>query len=288
MGRASTRWRRFWGISRKELRPPLSIVGRRPLLGEPRSGVHGRGWQHRRRALEQQTAPPPPEVSPTGGFPLTLVADDGVGGEARAHARDVLERLARSARRPVLGAKIVLRILRDPALERPAVVKATLQVGSRHVRAHVAAATLVEAVDMVERRLRRNLERLEELERTRRRETGVSGPGEWRHGDLPTSRPERYPRPAGERELVRRKTFASVPVTPEEAAREMAALDYDFFLFTNADTGDESVVYRRPDGSTDLRHATLLFLEQAIERLDVSGEPFVFFVDPQTRRGNLL
>ena len=289
MGRVSTRWRRFWGIRPGELRPPLSIVGRRRLMGEGTSGGHGRGWEHRRPALEQRTSPTLPlEVSPTEEFRLTLAADDDVADEVRAHARGVLEQVARSAHRPVLGAKIVLRILRDPALGRPAVVKATLQVGSRHVRAHVAAATLAEAVDLVERRLRRNLERVEELERTRRRKTGVSGPGEWRHGDLPTSRPEHYPRPPVERELVRRKTFASVPVTPEEAALEMAALDYDFFLVTNADTGDESVVYRRSDGTTDLHQAALLFLEQAIERLDVSGDPFVFFVDPQTRRGNLL
>jgi hypothetical protein len=70
----------------------------------------------------------------------------------------------------------------------------------------------------------------------------------------------------------------------------METLDHDFHLFTSADTGEESVVYRRPDGTIaeSQTPAPVLFLEQAIERLDASGEPFVFFVDPQARRGQLL
>ena len=307
MGRISTRWRRFWGIRPGELRPPVSIVGRRRLMGEPRASGHGRGWELRHHALELPAAGAPAvEPSPPVELPLALVADDEIGEEARAHAREVIARVARSAHRPVIRAQVSLRMLRDPALERPAVAKATLDVGGRPVRAHVAAGTVVEAVDLVERRLRRNLERLEELDRSRRHETGIAEPGEWRHSDLPTARPEHYQRPVEERELVRRKTFEPSPLTPEQAALEMQTLDHDFYLFTNVDTAEENVVYRRPDGTVTLVQVTpgaepealpipvdpapapLLFLDQAIEQLDLSGERFVFFVDPQTRRGNLL
>lgn len=305
MARLSARWRRIWGVRSGELRPPLSVVGRRRLLGEPRLAVHGRGGESRSTLEELPEPGPPVEPAPPEGFPLALVADDDLGEEVRAHARDVIERVARAAHRPVIRAQVTLRRLRDPALERPAIVKAALDVSGRQVRAHVAAGTVVEAIDLVERRLRRNLERLEELRRSRRRETGIAEPGEWRHGDLPAERPEHYVRPPEERELVRRKTFASAPTTPEQAVLEMQTLDHDFHLFTNADTGAESVVSRRADGTVllsqlepgveavvpmaiDPAPAPVLLLEQAIERLDTSGERFVFFVDPQTRRGNLL
>jgi len=45
MGRISPKWRRFWGVRPGELRPPVQMVGRgKRVMGEPKSGPHGRGW----------------------------------------------------------------------------------------------------------------------------------------------------------------------------------------------------------------------------------------------------
>ncbi len=320
MGRLSARWRRFWGIRPGELRRPVRIIGRGRVMGEPQTGPHGRGWQLRhgrfRRRPEAGSSEPlstPASVADllTGParqieFPVSIVADEEISDRLRAHALEMVDRLARLAPRPVIHARVTLRERADPALERPAIAKAALDVSGRQVRAHVAAGQMTEAIDLLEGRLRRNLEDLEELDRTLRRETGVPEPGEWRHGSLPTARPEHYPRPIEERELVRRKTFALSEMSPEEAALEMQALDYDFHLFTNADTGEENVVYRRPDGTAALAQITpaaergalplavdpapapVLLVEDAIERLNLSGERFVFFVDAQTRSGNVL
>lgn len=179
-------------------------------------------------------------------------------------------------------------------------------MSGRPVRAHVAARHMLEAIDLLERRLRRNLEDLDELARAHRHETGTAPPGEWRHGSLPTARPEYFPRPPEERELIRRKTFALSALTPEQAAWEMDTLDSDFHLFTNADTGEENVVHRRPDGTTVLAQVTpaaggkplpfaadpapvpVMLIDEAVERLNVTGEPFLFFVEAQTRRGNVV
>jgi len=239
-------------------------------------------------------------------FPVSIVADEELGNELRAHALEALRRVARLAPRPVLYARISLHRHADPALERPAVAKAALDVSGQPIRAHVAAGQMAEAIHLLEERLRRNLEDLEELQRTRRRETGIREPGEWRHGSLPTARPEYFPRPVEERELIRSKTFALAALTPEEAALEMHVYDYDFHLFTNVDTGEENVVYRRPDGTVALAQVTptaergtlpfaldpapapVMVLEGAIARLNLTGERFVFFVDAQTRRGKVL
>lgn len=280
MGRLSARWRRLWGIRRR--RPPIAPT-KRPHAGR----------------AEQSIEPQPP-------FPLTLVSSGQVEEQAAEHAREVVLRVARLAPRPVLHARIVLRVQHDPALERPAIAKATLDVSGRHVRAHVAAEHMLEAIDLLERRLRRNLEDLEELERARRHDTGIVSAGEWRHGDLPTARPEYFPRPPENRELVRRKTFALAAELPEQAALEMQLLDHDFHLFTDVATGDEAVVHRLSDGTIALAEieptpdrkpfgilvdptpAPVLLLDDAIERLNLSGDRFVFFVDAQTRSGNVL
>ena len=243
--------------------------------------------------------PSPPAAGPPGlaepaaeeAFPISLVADEALGEEVKGHALDVLRGVARHASRPVLHARVTLHLHGDPAVERPAVAKASLEVGGRPVRAHVAAEQMVEAIDLLERRLRRNLEDLEERDRARRHENGTEPPGEWRHGSLPTARPEYFPRPPEERKLVRRKTFAAAASTPAQAVLEMQLLDHDFHLFTDAETAEENLAFRSPDGVIELARLTsapVLLLEDAIERLDLSGERFVFFVEPQTRRGNVL
>jgi hypothetical protein len=52
---------------------------------------------------------------------------------------------------------------------------------------------------------------------------------------------------------------------------------------------------QNPDRGTDGKVATItlpsapvMLLEDAVERLNLSGEQYVFFVEPQTRHGNVL
>ena len=48
--------------------------------------------------------------------------------------------------------------------------------------------------------------------------------------------------------IVKTKQFSIKPMTPEEAAMEMELLGHSFFFFTNADTEDPNVLYKRKDG----------------------------------------
>lgn len=47
--------------------------------------------------------------------------------------------------------------------------------------------------------------------------------------------------------IVRVKTFALKPISPEEAVLQMELLGHDFFVFINSDSGKTAVVYRRKD-----------------------------------------
>ena len=58
-------------------------------------------------------------------------------------------------------------------------------------------------------------------------------------------------------EIVRQKRFEMRPMSPEDAAAQMEALDHDFYVFTNMSSGRTGVVYRRKDGHYGLIEPTV-------------------------------
>ena len=102
----------------------------------------------------------------------------------------------------------------------------------------------------------------------------------------PDGPPVRAAIPPEEREVVAHKSFAIDRATLDEAAFDMEVLDYDFFLFTDADDGRDKVVHRDADGEVHLAtEPPNESVDEALERLDAGGEPFVFFCDVDTRPG---
>ena len=53
-------------------------------------------------------------------------------------------------------------------------------------------------------------------------------------------------------DIVRTKRFNLKPMDSEEAVLQMDMLGHDFFVFTNANSGNTNVVYRRHDGKYGL------------------------------------
>jgi putative sigma-54 modulation protein len=60
--------------------------------------------------------------------------------------------------------------------------------------------------------------------------------------------PEQEPQPV----VVRRKRVAIKPMTADEASLQMELLHHDFFAFTDAETGQPGVIYRRREGGYGL------------------------------------
>ena len=126
--------------------------------------------------------------------------------------------------------------------------------------------------------------------------TGDSGPGEWRHGDLPSTRWASIEVPVDEREVVRHKSFAAAPMTTEEAWFDLDLLGHDFYLYIDAETGAEAVVTAGDDGpvvhyakGTDESPPAPLYSQRsAKEALDVSGAPWLFFRASTDGRGQVL
>jgi hypothetical protein len=117
-----------------------------------------------------------------------------------------------------------------------------------------------------------------------------------------------YPRPTDERDIVRRKSYALDRETPEEAAAEVELMDYHFHLFTERSTGQDSVICRSAGGyrlqlavpqvdGLGLVDESIVVSEAAAPRLplsetpamlEASGQPFLFFVDAETGRGDVI
>src|SRR6185437_708805 len=95
----------------------------------------------------------------------------------------------------------------------------------------------------------------------------------------------------------------------DEAVFDMESLDYDFQLFTELGTGQDSVLYRggptgyrlaqvtpHPEALADHdvavtvsdRAASVLTVDEAIDRLAALDLPFVFYADRERGRGTLL
>jgi ribosomal subunit interface protein len=244
---------------------------------------------------------------------LTIATQGEVSDQAKEHARAKITRLVGYARDPILWAQVRLSVNDRPGRDRPAEVEAIIDINGTPVRAHVAARDIDEAIDLVDDRLMRRLKRHEELVHrsgSDRHRTGVADGHEWRHGDLPTQRPEWFDRSPDERQLVRKKTFALEPMTVDEAAFDLDMLGHDFYLFTELTTEVDAVIAYDPDahglalqlpedtpGSPEgdaaapVRRtppAPRLTIDEAVERLDVGGERVVFFVNADLGRGNVV
>lgn len=249
------------------------------------------------------------EETGAGEFPVQVVTRGPVTLGAESTAVDKVLHVSGHVDRPVLFARINLTQLRDPAATRPAIAEATLDVDGEIIRGRAAADRMMDAIDRLEARLANRLRHHAEHRDTISPVGLPAEPHEWRHGNAPTEPSPFYPRPKEEREVVSHQSWAGEEVTVDEAVLDLELLDQDFHLFRELLTGQDSVVARDGTGSYTLRqahpdgeaveHATadvslqprrapVLKLGAAIDLLDLDGEPWVFFVNALTERGNVV
>ncbi len=220
-----------------------------------------------------------------------------VDNDTIERAKDRLSRVGDHCREPIMH--VELRVTNDPGHLSPEHVRAeaTLSVKRGPVRAHAQGSTNAEAIDLMIERLRRRVDRHESrLHRVgSKRHDGVATEGHWHHGDVEST--PRHPRPIRDESatVVRRKTFAAVPMTVEEAAFDLEILDHDFYLFEEMKSGNAALLSLQPDGrhrleiaeSAEIEIASTLAIDRlpgpalldepsAQRLLDSEDDPFVF------------
>lgn len=238
-----------------------------------------------------------------GSIPVQVTLRGNVGPGAGEYAQSKVQAALSTAGNPVLQASVVLDWRPNPAVEKPALVEASVNVNGTMIRAKSSAPTMPEAVDDLEDKLRRQVVQLHERARERRRWTARSLETQPRTAEIF----DYVSRPAEQREVMRRKSFASEPMTVDEAAYEMDLLGHEFFLYRDVASDAPAVVSRRADGGYEVRGADLsgggvapatevrvlpappsLSEDEARTRLEIEQEPFVFYLDRASGDGHLL
>ncbi|REK11857.1 MAG: HPF/RaiA family ribosome-associated protein [Actinobacteria bacterium] len=248
----------------------------------------------------EEPAPTNPE-----DLEINFVIDGPVPDAARDRARDMIQGLARKAPRPLLFARVKIKIDEDRPPNEDTIVQATVDVSGELIRAQVAAPTPGEALNTLGERMGRRVRRVAEKRRTARKRPPRTPEGEWRKGDLPSSRPGYIELPRDQREVIRQKTYAPEKASLEDALFDLDVLDYRFLLFTDELDGEDSVVYESDEGvmlrrlsggeRPDLPESLPIEMNtapapewtvsEARADLDASNETFLFFRDASTGRG---
>jgi putative sigma-54 modulation protein len=135
----------------------------------------------------------------------------------------------------------------------------TVHLKRHFVKAHACApepeAALDLAVDKVGHQVARIKEKRVSRSHPRRRANG-NGNGNGNGASEAELEPELEDADDAGARIVKTKRFAAKPMDPEEAALQMDLLGHDFFLFTNTETGNAAVLYRRNDGHLGLIETT--------------------------------
>ncbi len=102
---------------------------------------------------------------------------------------------------------------------------------------HDMYASLDKAVDVLERQIRKQKTRLEKRLRS----------GAFNAADTDIAVEEET-----EFRIVKTKKYHDKPMSPEEAILQMNLLGHTFYIFSNSETLDKNVVYKRKDGNYGL------------------------------------
>lgn len=123
------------------------------------------------------------------------------------------------------------------------ILEVTIMTGGITLRAEVESDDMYTCIDkaegILEGQIRKNKTRLE-----KRLHTGAFMPEDFRT-DISVEEEHEF-------RVVRTKKFAIKPMTVEEAILQMNLLGHEFFMFSNAESREVNVVYRRKDGNYGL------------------------------------
>jgi len=136
---------------------------------------------------------------------------------------------------------------RNPRIAQRDVCEVTFKAHGHLLRAKASAVDPFAAIDGVVDKLEHQIEKLKGklIGRSHPRRHGSVNSVQQQDSDEEEIEP-------GQVRIVKNKSFAIKPMTPEEAALQMDLLGHDFYFFTNAETEQAAVVYRRNDGNVGL------------------------------------
>ncbi len=120
-------------------------------------------------------------------------------------------------------------------------VEVLLKVNGVLIQAEGITGDVYSSIDEVSEKLDRQIKRYKEKLVSHRKSEGKVVAAEMETAS-----------PADVGRIIKNKRFELKPMSPDEAVMQMELLDKDFFVFTNDNSGDINVIYRRRDGNFGL------------------------------------
>lgn len=165
--------------------------------------------------------------------PIREYALEKVGKVAKIHDRDDMQ------------VDVVLHVEKNPSNKNHAVAEVTASMKGIVVRAEEAAPEMYAAIDLVSEKLERQMRKYKTklIDRRNGKLAVKTAAGD---SELATAEVE------DEGQVVRTKVVDAKPMTEDEAILQLELLGHDFFVFTDADSAQLNVLYRRRDGDYGL------------------------------------
>src|SRR5690625_746233 len=130
-------------------------------------------------------------------------------------------------------------------------IEVTIPMTDLLLRAEEQHTDLYAAIDLVVDKLERQIRKYKTKVNRKFRQKGIP-----KHIFAELEKEALEEKESDEIEIVRTKRFNLKPMDSEEAILQMDMLGHTFFVFTNAETADTNVVYKRKDGRYGLIEPT--------------------------------
>jgi len=161
-----------------------------------------------------------------------------------SHAERKLAKLARHLSDET-SCDLELSVEHNPSISAPQIAEATVWTKGPVLRARESSEDMYASIDLVAEKLERQAKRY----RNRRSRRTIG------HHSAPPPVAEHEPVESSDEEnavIVKQKQFIMKPMGAEEAALQLELIGHDFFVFTNADSDEINVIYKRRDGQYGL------------------------------------
>jgi putative sigma-54 modulation protein len=156
----------------------------------------------------------------------------------RSYAEDKIGRITKYFDQ-IMKIEIELSDEKNPSITASKTVEVTVFTKGPVLRAKESSTDMYASIDMVVDKLERQVKKYKD----KNFKTAKHGPslGEIAVSNMPSNVEPEAPM------IVKVKQVSVKPMDPEEATMQMELLGHDFFVFTNADTDEINVVYKRKD-----------------------------------------
>ncbi len=121
------------------------------------------------------------------------------------------------------------------------IAEASIKSNGVLIQASEETEEMYSAIDLLIEKIERRVRRYKEKLVDHKHQTGKTEPVA-----APSHPEDRIP------QIIKTKRFDLKPMQPEEAVMQMELLDKDFFIFSNAGSGQVNVIYKRKDGNVGL------------------------------------